>query len=333
MAKVVTLGEIMLRLATAAGNRIMNSDGFYANYGGAEANVAVSLANFDHDVSFVSKVPNNSLGMAAINHLQSYNLDVSNVLMNGNRLGVYYLETGIGRRAASVVYDRKGSSFSEMKKDEWTDEIFNNKQLFHISGITPALSDNWQELIIDLVVKARANNCKISFDMNYRSKLWTTREASVFAHKIFPLIDYCSAGKLDAISFLDISPNESKEEDLRYYYSKMKELYPNIEVFYSTKREVISSNRNLLTGTIWRNGEYCESCLYDIDNIVDRIGGGDAFSAGILHGIMLDYDLQKIVDFGTASSVMKHTVNGDCNLFTVSEVFDFMDADSSKVLR
>jgi 2-dehydro-3-deoxygluconokinase len=203
MGKVVTLGEIMLRLSTTAGTRLAQAEDFSAHYGGGEANVAISLANYGHHAVFASKVPTNELGHAVKKHLNRYGVDISQLLMGGPRLGTYYLEAGVGERGASVVYDRAGSSFAVMEKLEWTlEELFQNTDIFHLSGITPALSASWRELTVTLLKAAKKAGCKISFDVNYRGKLWTPEEAGKSIRAILPYVDYCSAGSLDAQHFL-----------------------------------------------------------------------------------------------------------------------------------
>lgn len=336
MGKVVTLGEIMLRLSTTAGTRLAQAEDFSAHYGGGEANVAISLANYGHHAVFASKVPTNELGHAVKKHLNRYGVDTSQLLMGGPRLGTYYLEAGVGERGASVVYDRAGSSFAVMEKLEWTlEELFQNTDIFHLSGITPALSASWRELTVTLLKAAKKAGCKISFDVNYRGKLWTPEEAGKSIRAILPYVDYCSAGSLDAQLFLGIPPytGESDKEETIYYYQKMQEPYPNISVFYSTKRTVHSASVNELTGTLWADGAYYESQCHLIDPIIDRVGGGDAFAGGILHGLLMKDSYQKVVDFATAASALKHTVHGDCNQFSQEEVEAFLALGSGKIRR
>lgn len=333
MTRIITLGEIMLRLSTSSGVRLEQSGRFAAHYGGGEANVAISLANYGHDVSFASKVPANDLGKAVTHHLRNYGVDCSLLLSGGPRLGTYYMESGVGERAAKVIYDRAASSFAEIKTNEWSEAIFKDVALFHVSGITPALSETWRDLTLSLVKRAKKAGCKISFDINYRGKLWTTNEAAAFLKEILPLVDYCSAGKLDAQVFMEIPAYTGQGNELLYYYQQMNQRYPNIELFYSTKREVLSASANTLMGTLWHNGQYAASQEHRIDPIVDRVGGGDAFCAGVLHGILSGYSSQETIDFATAASALKHTIHGDCNQFTEAEVAEFLAAGSGKIIR
>lgn len=335
MSKVVTFGEIMLRLSSDVGIRLKESAAFHAHYGGGEANVAISLANFGHEAAFASKVPDHALGYAVAEHLRKYQVDTQHLVFGGDRLGTYYMEAGSGERAASVIYDRAYSSFAQASKKDWDlDKLFESVELFHVSGITPALSSDLRELTIDLVQEAKKRGIKVSFDINYRGKLWTQAEAGAVIRQILPYVDYCSAGKLDALYLLGIKePSQPVDNELVYYYEKICELFPNIEVLYSTKREVVSASDNYLQGTIYRNGEYVESQKHHIVPIVDRVGGGDAFAGGILHGLLTGADLQDTVNFATAASALKHTIHGDCNQFNIQEVEAFLQAGSGKIVR
>lgn len=332
MGRVVTLGEIMLRLSTDVGERINKANHFHAHYGGGEANVAISLANFGHEAIFASKVPDNSLGRAVQQHLRSAGVDTRYLLTSPGRLGTYYLEAGVGERAAEVIYDRAYSSFSLMTENQWLGEpLFSKADIFHVSGITPALSETWQHLLLELIHSAKEQGCLISFDINYRGKLWSQQEAGAYLKKVLPFVDYCSAGELDARYLMEIP--EITGGKLQDYYSAIQAKYPNIKVLYSTKRTVYSASSNDLVGTIWEADRYYESKVHHIDPIVDRVGGGDAFSAGILHGLLTEKSYQDTVDFATAASALKHTVHGDDNQFTVREVEGFLAAGSGKIQR
>ncbi|GFH41942.1 2-dehydro-3-deoxygluconokinase [Lactococcus hodotermopsidis] len=334
--KIVTLGEIMARFSTTAGNRLAQAEHFQVVYGGGEANVAISLANFGHEVAFASKVPENPLGEAVKRHLNSYGVSTEFLLKGGSRLGTYYMEAGVGERGAAVFFDRAGSSFAEMLEIEWElAEMFKGVDLFHISGIAPAVSLKWRELTLELVKAAKSAGCQISFDVNYRGKMWTQAECGAVIQTILPYVDYCSAGHMDALYLLGIpkAPEEISDK-LVYYYEKMSALFPNIKLFYATKREVISSSHNKLTGHIWSKTDgIFTSKTHDITPIVDRVGGGDAFSGGVLHGLLSDWSLQKTIDFGTAASSLKHTIHGDTNQFSEKEVLDFARSGSGAIQR
>lgn len=331
MAKVLTLGEIMLRFSTTVGELLPHANHFHAHYGGGEANVAVNLANFGTDVAFATKIPSNPLGEAVKHHLSKYGVKTDRILTGGNRLGTYYLESGIGQRAASVVYDRADSSFAQVTELEWDiDALFADVTLFHISGIVPAISERWGELILELIHAAKARNIKVSFDVNYRGRMWGYERAIPTLAKIFPLVDYCSAGAMDAKFLMGI---ESKTETIEDYYEKMSELYPNIEVFYATKRTNISSSHNKLQGMIWRAGKIQYSPEFEINPIVDRVGGGDAFTAGVLYGLIEGKPDDYTVTFATAASSLKHTIHGDCNQFGVEVVENFMENRTGQIVR
>jgi 2-dehydro-3-deoxygluconokinase len=336
MSKVVTLGEIMARFSTAVGSRVSHVDQMQLVYGGGEANVGISLANFGHDVAFASKVPANPLGKAVKRHLHAYNVSTEFLLQGGPRLGTYYVESGVGERGASVFFDRAGSSFAAMTELEWDlTKLFQDVELFHISGIVPAVSESWRELAIDLVKAAKAAGCIVSFDVNYRGKMWTQAECGAVIKKILPYVDYCSAGHMDALYLLGIpeAPVGTAHE-LAYYYEKMHEMFPNIQLFYSTKRKVVSASHNQLTGMIWEpKTGVVTSQTHDINPIVDRIGGGDAFSGGVLHGLLSGWTAQETINFGTAVSALKHTIHGDTNQFNAKEVSDFLATGSGAIQR
>jgi 2-dehydro-3-deoxygluconokinase len=337
MKKIVTLGEIMLRLSTGLGERLSQTDQLSMHYGGAEANVGIALSNFGHDVYFVSKVPANPLGLAVERHLRSFNVDTEYLLKGGECLGTYYLETGVGGRSAQVTYDRKYSSFSTLTMEEIDfDEVFSDAHLFHISGITPALSTGLKELTLYALKKAREHGVMTSFDFNYRAKLWSHQEASDAIQLMLPFVDICSCGELDAVYLLGMetsSDSFEKVEKLIYYYTKIQEKFPNIQCFSSTIRDVISASENRLQGILYKDGNLYQSKVYHIDYIVDRVGAGDAFASGILHGIIEQADPQQIVSFATAAAALKHTVHGDCNVFSVEEIIAMAENTPGKIVR
>ena len=337
MKKIVTLGEIMLRLSTHAGERLWQSDQLTMHYGGGEANVGISLSHFGHDVYFVSKVPDNALGRGVNRHLQSHGVHTNYLLTGGERLGTYYLESGVGERSTKVTYDRKYSSFSTLKMEDLNlEEIFHDATLFHVSGITLALSPTLHELTLLALKKAKEKGIKTSFDFNYRATLWSQKEASQAIKPLLPYLDICFCGELDAIHLLSIEEAEdslSETERLEYYYDKIKEMYPNIQYMSSTFRHVISASVNTLQGNLYVDGNLYQSKVHHIDQIVDRVGGGDAFAAGVLHGIVNQSSLQQIISFATAASALKHTVHGDCNAFSEKEILEFIDNGIGKIVR
>ena len=333
LKKVLTFGEIMLRFSTEVGELLQHSNHLNVCYGGGEANVAVNLANFGIPVSHATKVPANSLGQAVKHHFMKYGVKLDVIIEGGNRLGTYYLESGVGQRAASVVYDRADSSFATMTELEWDlEELFHDVQLFHISGIVPAISEAWAELTIDLIKFAKSKGVKVSFDVNFRGKMWRYDRAVPTLAKIFPLVDYCSAGRMDA-KFLMALDIDVENDTAETYYAKMSAAYPNIELFYATERTSISSSHNKLQGQIWREGKVTYSEVFEINPIVDRVGGGDAYTAGILYGLLTGKADQYTVSFATAASSLKHTINGDCNQFGIEIVESFMENRTGKIVR
>ena len=312
MSKIVTLGEIMLRLSTENNNRFIQSNTFRADYGGGEANVAVSLANFGIESEYVTKLPNNPLSDSIFRYLKANGVETKNIVLGGERLGTYYLEVGTSVRASSVIYDRKYSSFSTLDYSELKiEEILKDCKILHLSGITPALSENCKELTIKIMEKAKEMGVLISFDFNYRGKLWTLDEASPVLTSYLPYIDICFAGILDAKNIMKLG----NHSDLNEYYKEITKKYPNIKYLLSTKR-----------------GELIASPRYTFQ-IVDRVGGGDAFAAGALFGIYNNHSPKDIVDFATAASVYKHTVRGDANLVSKDEIYNIINNGISTVSR
>ncbi len=337
MKKVVTLGEIMLRLSTPEGKRLKTANQLSAHYGGAEANVAVSLANFGYQAYFVSKIPDNPIGSAVERHLKSHGVLTNYLLKGGERLGAYYLETAVGERSAQVTYDRRYSSFSQLGVDEVKiEEILNGASLFHVSGITLALSASLRELVLLFMKKAKKMGVITSFDFNYRAKLWNHQDASKAIMPLLPYVDICSFGELDAIHILGMEKTDnllSQDESLKYFYQKMTENYPNIQWICSTFRTVISASSNRLQGNLFKNGELYQSKVHEINSIVDRVGGGDAFASGILWGIVEELSTEQIITFATAASALKHTVHGDCNIFSEEEILQFAERRQGEIIR
>jgi len=336
MGKVVTLGEILIRYSTGKGQHLEDSSQLFFHYGGSEANVSIGLSGLKHDVSLLSVVPKNPLGNGSLQHFRKYGVDTSSIYYSGDRLGTYFVEVGAGPRATSVVYDRKHSSLADLSQSLWGDNcLFDGVELFHVSGITPALSDDLVDITLELIKRAKKSGVKVSFDSNYRAKLWSLDKASQVYKLLLPYVDIFSAGKLDAINLLGIQPIEttSVAEELSYYSKKIQELYPNISVIYSTTREVVSTDENYLQGNLWVDNTLYQSRQFHIPYIVDRIGGGDAFSAGMLHGWLIKDDWQHSIEFATGMSVLKHTYAGDSLYVSTDDVENFIQSDSSKINR
>src|SRR5699024_6394214 len=324
MKKIITFGEILLRLSTSVGERINQASSFDLHYGGAEANVGISLANFGYDVYFVSKIPENLLGSGAEAYLKSKGIKTKFLIRGGRRLGLYFLEAGTGERQSQIIYDRYNSSVSQLKIEELNlEEIFENADFYHISGVTPALSPELRELTILSLKKAKEKGVKTSFDFNYRTKLWSQAKAGAEIKSFLPYIDICSCNELDAVNLLGIKKVKQSfvpKQKLTYYYEKITELYPNIQVLFSTVRNVISSSNNQLQGYLYMNKKIYKSRKHNINPIVDRIGSGDAFISGIIAGLLEEKEPQEIINFGTTTAALKHTIKGDASDFTIEEI-------------
>lgn len=337
MAKVVTLGEIMIRFSPPGREKFMQAKNFDVNYGGGEANVAASLSNFKHEVYYVTKVPNNVLGDCAIATLRKLNVNCDYVAKGGKRLGIYYLENGESVRPSSVIYDREDSSMSKATISDFDfDEIFKNADLFHVSGITPVLSDQCAEITIEALKSAKKNNVTISFDLNYRSKLWISsiKEKQRLISNMMEYVDICFGNARDAAKALGYFYNNMdfingdydiciNEENMR----KVLERY-NFTYLITTKRNSISASDNGLSAAVCGKDKFYEGKGYNL-HIVDRVGGGDAFAAGFLHGVLSGYSMEYSLEFAIAASAIKHTIPGDINFATVEDVKSLVDGDGS----
>jgi len=333
MTKILSMGESLARMSSFNGERLTNSTQLDLNYGGAEANVAVNLSLLNHKVEYATKIPENNLSENLMKVLHSYNVGTEHIIYGGPRLGTYFLEVGAGLRPSSVIYDRAYSSMSLMEDIEWNfEKLFEDVTLFHITGITLGLSSSWREFGFRLIEEAKNRGIEISFDMNFRQKLWSQSEAKVVYEKVLPLVDYLSAGNLDAIHFMDIKEIENATWD--YYAKNMGEKYPNLKYIYGTNRDNLTPNSFIINGYILdvQNNDPYESKQYRLDTVVDRVGAGDSYAAGILDGIINDSPVQKTVDFAMAASVLKHTVKGDINQFSRREIESFM-SNTQNILR
>lgn len=330
---ILTLGESLARLSSFDGQRLSNSTQLDLTYGGAESNVAVNLSQLGHTVSHATKIPKNLLSDNLIATLHSQSVDTSHVIFGGERLGTYFLEGGAGLRPSRVIYDRAYSAISQMVENEWDfDELFHDVSLFHITGITLALSDTWHTLGVTLIEEANRREIPVSFDMNYRAQLWDIDTAKAVYENVLPHIDYLSATPRDAQTFMAI--NDPSLDSTAAYLKAMAEKFPNLKIIYGTKRVNQTPNRFLLTGMIYDTATdtYTESIQYQVDEVIDRVGAGDSYSAGILDGIILKKPLQETVDFATAASVLKHTIKGDINRFNREDIEQFLSNDAN-ILR
>lgn len=316
----------MLRLSTPGNTRIVHSDSFDVNYGGGEANVAVSLANYGHDAYYVTKLPKHEVGQAAVNALRRYGVHTDYIVRGGNRVGIYYLESGSAMRPSKVIYDRADSAIAKANSSDFDfDAIMEGADWFHFSGITPAISDSAAELTLIACKKAKEHGVKVSCDLNYRKKLWSVEKAQSVMTPLMEYVDVCIGNEEDAQYCLGFKPDadvEAGNTSADGYYSifkQMKEKF-NFEYVVSTLRESYSASHNGWKALIYDGKEFYESKHYDIEPIVDRVGGGDSFSGGLIHGLLTMDNMKDALEFAVAASALKHTINGDFNLVSKEEV-------------
>ena len=316
----------MLRLSTPGNTRIVQSDSFDVNYGGGEANVAVSLANYGHDAYYVTKLPKHEVGQAAVNALRRYGVHTDYIVRGGNRVGIYYLESGSAMRPSKVIYDRADSAIAKANSSDFDfDTIMEGADWFHFSGITPAISDSAAELTLIACKKAKEHGVKVSCDLNYRKKLWSVEKAQSVMTPLMEYVDVCIGNEEDAQYCLGFKPDadvEAGNTSADGYYSifkQMKEKF-NFEYVVSTLRESYSASHNGCKALIYDGKEFYESKHYDIEPIVDRVGGGDSFSGGLIHGLLTMDNMKDALEFAVAASALKHTINGDFNLVSKEEV-------------
>lgn len=333
MGKVLTIGELMMRLTPKYKGRLNNANEMNVYYGGAEANVAMALSNFGHVARLLSVIPATDIGDAAISHLRGAGVDTSMVFREGNRLGIYYYEEGHSVKQAKVIYDRNNSSIHRIVEInlDWA-QVYKDVDVLHLTGITPALSKQLREFIIVVLKKAKEFRVRISFDFNFRSKLWTKAEARKAFLDILPFVDICFAGYKDFIYlFEEDGPQQFDENHLARFYDKYSQQF-DIGVFASTDRKVMTAHQNKIRGYFYQNNKLNSTESYSID-IIERVGGGDAFAAGILHGILSNMNPSDIVRFGTASGVLKHMVYGDYNQFSSYEIHEFLNNRNREISR
>ncbi len=335
MKKVVTMGEIMLRLSTPGYQRFVQSESFDVVYGGGEANVAVSLANYGLDAHVVTKVPKNPIGQSAVNHLRRFGVNTDYIARGGERLGIYYLETGASMRPSKVVYDRAHSAISEADASDFDfDAIFEGAEWFHFSGITPALSDKAAELTEEALKAAKKHGVTVSVDLNYRKKLWSPEKAQKVMRKLMEYVDVCIGNEEDAEMTLGFKPGETDvtkgELELEGYktiFKEMKEKF-NFKYVVTTLRESYSASDNGWSALIYDGNEFYHSKKYDI-RIVDRVGGGDSFAGGLIYSLVSGKNFKNALEFAVAASAMKHTIPGDFNMVSVDEVMTLVEGDAS----
>lgn len=333
--KVVTFGEIMLRLNPAGYERFIQADNFCVNYTGAESNVAVSLANYGVETEYVTKVPDTEIGQAAVNMVRKYGVGTKYIVKGGDRLGLFYCEKGASQRPSKVIYDRAGSAIAQAKPSDfnWA-KIFKDATWFHVTGITPALSDNMAKITLQAVKCAKEKGVTVSCDLNFRKKLWTREKAGAVMGEVCKSVDYCIANEEDAKDVFGIEADNTDintgKLDRNGYISVAKKLtekfgFKGVAI---TLRESLSASDNNWSGMLYTDGNAVFSKKYAI-HIVDRVGGGDSFGAGLIYSLINGYEPQKAIEFAVAASCLKHSIEGDYNLVSLKEVETLANGDAS----
>ena len=336
--KVVTLGEIMLRLSTPGNTRFVQSDSFDVVYGGGEANVAVSCANYGHDAYFVTKLPKHEIGQSAVNALRKYGVKTDFIARGGDRVGIYYLETGASMRPSKVIYDRAHSAIAEADVVDFDfDAIMEGADWFHWSGITPAISDKAAELTRLACEAAKRHGVTVSVDLNFRKKLWTKEKAQSIMKPLMQFVDVCIGNEEDAELVLGFKPGDtdvtSGELELAGYKSIFEQMVDkfNFEYCVSSLRVSHSASDNGWSACIYSRDtkEFYHSKEYSIHPIVDRVGGGDSFAGGVICGMLDGKNFKDALEYGVAASALKHTIPGDFNLVSRKEVETLAGGDAS----
>ncbi|GHV07260.1 2-dehydro-3-deoxygluconokinase [Clostridia bacterium] len=331
--RVITFGEIMLRLAPPGYERFVQTASYNATYGGGEANVAVSLANFGADAAFVTKLPANEIGQAAVNSLRAVGVDTVHIVRGGRRVGIYFLERGASQRASKVIYDRANSAIAEAKLDDfnWA-AIFKGADWFHFTGITPALGDGAAAITLQACHAAKAAGLTVSCDLNYRKNLWTREDAGEVMARLMPYVDVCIANEEDSADVFgikapdtDVTGGKISREGYEYVARELSKRFGFKQVAI-TLRESVSANDNNWAAMLYDGKQFYFSKKYAV-HIVDRVGGGDSFGAGLIFAQNLPP--QERLEFAVAASCLKHTIEGDYNRVTVDEVRKLMDGDAS----
>ncbi|OJJ16857.1 2-dehydro-3-deoxygluconokinase [marine bacterium AO1-C] len=338
MKKIVTFGELMLRLAAPDYLRISQANYFEAVYGGGEANVAASLANFGLHPKFITRLPDNELGDAALMYLRKHGLDTSDIIRGGSRLGLYFLETGAVSRGSKVIYDREHSALATIQRGmiDW-EKVFQGVDWFHWTGITPAISESAAMVCLEAIQAASQLGITVSTDLNYRKKLWKYGKAP---KDVMPaLIEGCDVilGNEESIEkYFGITPYGQLADELDFvdpqaYISlalQLKDRFPKAKKVVFTIRRTVNASHNTLSGILCDDGLLYQAPTYQITHIIDRVGGGDAFMGGLIYGLLMyDKDYQRALNFAVAASCLKHTIRGDFNLVNVQEVENLMEGE------
>ncbi len=333
--KVVTFGEIMLRLAPEGYYRFVQAESYGATYGGGEANVAVSLANFGLDAKFVTKLPKHEIGQAGINSLRRFGVDTDDIVRGGDRVGIYFLEKGASQRPSKVIYDRAGSSIATATTADFDwDKIFDGAEWFHFTGITPALGENVARICMEACKKAKEKGITVSCDLNYRNKLWSKEKAGEVMGELCNYVDVCIANEEDASDVFgikaadtDVTKGEVNHEGYKDVARQLADRFGFRKVAI-TLRTSLSANDNLWAAMLYEDGEYYFSKQYKM-HIVDRVGGGDSFGGGLIYAGVQGYEPQQTIEFAVAASCLKHSIEGDFNQVSVEEVSKLAGGDGS----
>lgn len=335
---IVAFGEIMLRLTPPDYTTIAQAKNFIANYGGGEANVLVSLSHLGHDTEFITKLPNNQLGDSAIKHLKSHGVKTEHIARGGSNLGMYFVETGFGGRPSKVLYNRKYSSVTTIEPEDIDfDDVFSKATWFHLSGITLALGNHVRTLAYKCLEYCKKYGVKVSFDFNYRSKLWDSIEqAKPFFKKVIPYVSVLFANQFDIEQILEISLDKDYQDEITKKIELSKKLIAQskIDYIFGTERIVHTANDNSLSSyCLDREGNYKSKGSIRF-SIYDRIGGGDAFASGVIHGLIKDYiNPEYALEFGLATSILEHTLYGDVSTLSESEVNDFISSNGDASIQ
>ena len=333
--KIVTFGEIMLRLAPEGYYRFVQAEKYGATYGGGEANVAVSLANYGLDAAFVTKLPKHEIGQAGVNSLRRFGVDTSFIARGGDRVGIYYLEKGASQRPSKVIYDRAGSSIATATTEDFDwNKIFEGVEWFHFTGITPALGDNVAKICVEACKAAKERNITVSCDLNYRNKLWSKEKAGQVMTELCQYVDVCIANEEDAsdvfgikASDTDVTTGKVNKEGYIEVAKKLADPFHFSKVAI-TLRESLSANDNNWSAMLYTENEAYFSKTYKM-HIVDRVGGGDSFGGGLIYASVNNYDPQSTIEFAVAASCLKHSIEGDFNMVSVDEVKKLAGGDAS----
>lgn len=335
MKKIVTFGEIMMRLNPEGYLRFVQADKFEVTYAGGEANVAVSLANYGAQAVFVTKLPSHEIGQAAVNSLRRFGVDTTHIIRGGDRLGVYYCEKGASQRASKVIYDRTDSAIAKATASDFDwEKIFNGADWFHWTGITPALGGELPDICLNACKAAKKLGIKISCDLNYRKKLWNSEKAGQVMSQLMPYVDICIANEEDAKDVFGIAATDTDLNTGKLshdgYISVAKQLTQRFgfEKVAITLRGSLSASDNNWAGMLYSNGQASFSPTYRI-HIVDRVGGGDSFGGGLIYALLSGYNNQEAINFAVAASCLKHSIEHDFNLMSVEEVTSLANGNAS----